>query len=362
MKNKKLLISSLILVVTFTLGMSTFSYATTVSEKQGELSEINKQKDAASADIETIKGKLAEQQKEVDKVNDQVSKKESEIAEMENKVAETKKSMDARKEGLDNRLRAMYKNGSVGFVDILLSSKDVSEFLSNMEMIKKIYAYDESALSQLKKDHEYLEKTEKELVAQKDELLVKQKEAKEKTDQFEKERSATQAKFDSLTQESANIGSQIAALQAAAESSNSGGSSGGGGGGYTVGSGVLVWPASGPITSPFGPREHPVFGSASFHTGIDIGASYGSPIVAADSGTVIMAGWYGGYGQCVVINHGGGIATLYAHASSINVSTGQSVSQGETIAYVGSTGWSTGPHLHFEVQVNGNAVNPMGYL
>lgn len=126
--------------------------------------------------------------------------------------------------------------------------------------------------------------------------------------------------------------------------------------------GALLWPANGPKTSDYGWRTHPIFGTRRFHAGIDIGAGSGVPIVAADSGVVVSAGTQGGYGNTVVLDHGGGLATLYAHQSSMAVSAGQRVARGEVIGFVGSTGYSTGPHLHFEVRVNGGTRDPMGYF
>ena len=125
--------------------------------------------------------------------------------------------------------------------------------------------------------------------------------------------------------------------------------------------GVMQWPVAGPVTSPFGWRIHPIFHVRKFHTGIDIGAGYGTPIHAADGGRVIYATWMSGYGNTTIIDHGNGISTLYAHQSSILISSG-SVTKGQVIGYVGATGYATGPHLHFEVRVNGNPVNPLGYL
>ncbi|MEZ5375400.1 MAG: peptidoglycan DD-metalloendopeptidase family protein [Acidimicrobiales bacterium] len=122
------------------------------------------------------------------------------------------------------------------------------------------------------------------------------------------------------------------------------------------------WPISAYVTSEYGWRIHPIYGTKRLHAGIDLGAGTGTPIAASAGGTVIHAGPYGGYGNAVIINHGNGITTLYAHQSKIAVSTGQQVGRGEVIGYVGSTGNSTGPHLHFEVRVNGSAVNPRGYL
>jgi murein DD-endopeptidase MepM/ murein hydrolase activator NlpD len=128
------------------------------------------------------------------------------------------------------------------------------------------------------------------------------------------------------------------------------------------GTGSLGWPCNGGVASPFGNRLHPIYGTYRQHTGVDLSCSNGAPIAAAGSGVVIQAGWNGGYGNAVMIDHGNGLATLYGHQSSIAVSNGESVTRGETIGYVGSTGASTGPHLHFETRVNGTPVNPCPYI
>ena len=133
----------------------------------------------------------------------------------------------------------------------------------------------------------------------------------------------------------------------------------GGGGG---GTGSMIRPVDGPVTSPFGYRIHPILGYRRMHTGVDFGVPYGAPIRAADSGTVISATWMGGYGNVTIINHGGGLSTLYAHQSRFAAGSGASVGRGQVIGYVGSTGLSTGPHLHFEVRRNGIPVNPLSYI
>ena len=127
-------------------------------------------------------------------------------------------------------------------------------------------------------------------------------------------------------------------------------------------SGAMIWPITGPITSEFGWRSHPIFGGQRFHSGIDIGGDYGLPIHAAQGGVVSHAGWIGGYGNTVMIDHGGGIVTLYGHNDSLAVDVGQYVNQGDVIAYCGSTGNSTGPHCHFEVRLDGEPVSPFNYL
>jgi murein DD-endopeptidase MepM/ murein hydrolase activator NlpD len=130
----------------------------------------------------------------------------------------------------------------------------------------------------------------------------------------------------------------------------------------TAGKGILAWPVDGAVGSPFGMRMHPIFHVIKMHTGVDMHAGMGVSIHAAGSGTVVYADWRGGYGKCVIVDHGGGLATLYAHQSQILVNVGQKVKRGEVIGKVGSTGYSTGPHLHFEVRVNGTPVDPLGYL
>lgn len=143
------------------------------------------------------------------------------------------------------------------------------------------------------------------------------------------------------------------ALLAAASSSN---------GQFPTGGGQLLWPAAGPLTSSYGYRTHPIFGDTRLHTGIDIGAAYGAPVIASDSGVVVYAGAMSGYGNAIVIDHGGGLATTYNHLSAFTVSSGQSVRRGAQIGAVGCTGYCTGPHLHFEVRVDGSPVDPMPYL
>jgi murein DD-endopeptidase MepM/ murein hydrolase activator NlpD len=164
----------------------------------------------------------------------------------------------------------------------------------------------------------------------------------------EKDKASWERKEDSLLAESDRLAADLRALGERA--------------GAVVGTGQFVWPVNGRVSSPFGYRIHPIFHVRKMHTGIDLSAGMGTPIKAADSGTVVQAGWRGGYGKCVVISHGNGVATLYAHQSVISVSVGDTVERGQAIGNVGSTGYSTGAHLHFEVRVDGSPVDPMRYL
>jgi murein DD-endopeptidase MepM/ murein hydrolase activator NlpD len=182
------------------------------------------------------------------------------------------------------------------------------------------------------------------LVANKGKLEAEQSRKKVSLASLSAEERADASELDSLLRVSAELAAKIQAAQSHSTVQRS------------VSAAGLIWPVNAPITSPFGPRW------GRMHEGIDLGAAYGTPIVAAAAGTVIYAGWLGGYGNLVVIDHGGGLATAYGHQAEIAVGDSEQVGQGQTIGYVGSTGHSTGPHLHFEVRVNGQAVDPLGYL
>jgi murein DD-endopeptidase MepM/ murein hydrolase activator NlpD len=190
-----------------------------------------------------------------------------------------------------------------------------------------------------------------ELVGARDDLSASKQEKLQDLSKLSADERADVEEIDALQQASADLGAKIRAAQAQAAAPNGSVSSG-----VAPSASGFIWPASGPVTSPFGWRW------GRMHEGIDIGAPYGAPIHAAAAGTVVYCGWMSGYGNLVAIDHGGGISTAYGHQSSIAVACGQHVDQGQTIGYIGSTGHSTGPHLHFEVRVNGNPVDPLGYL
>jgi murein DD-endopeptidase MepM/ murein hydrolase activator NlpD len=347
---KKAIAIFMAVLMSLTICTSGVAFAgQTKSELQDELSDVNKEKEDVSNEMAQVEKDIKELQSKVDSLSSQISEASSEIKETEEKIEKKEKEMEEREDNLYARLRVMYKNGSIGFVDVLLGSGSISEFVSNLELIQKIYKNDMNVLKVLEEEYEELKDIKAELkekkaslAEQQTELTAQKSELDEKRSQLKKEEEALKAEADQLTQE---ILSMI-------DTSS------------TYVGGTFVWPcpSSTYITSSFGNRLHPILKSWIYHTGVDIGASSGKNILAAASGTVIMAGWYGGYGNCVMIDHGGGIVTLYGHASALNVSKGQTVSQGQVIAYVGSTGRSTGPHLHFEVRVNGQYVNPMSYF
>lgn len=203
---------------------------------------------------------------------------------------------------------------------------------------------DKTELAQVLQERESALDAQQAVVAQKESLLAN---VKSKKAQYQQVVAQLDADAD-------HIQSILAARQASAASVSSGA--------LPTGGGQLLWPANGPLTSPYGYRTHPIFGDSRLHTGIDIGASYGAPVIASDSGVVAYVGAMSGYGNVIVVDHGGGLATTYNHLSAFSVASGQQVGRGSPIGNVGCTGYCTGPHLHFEVRVNGSPVDPMPYL
>ncbi|MGC2872423.1 murein hydrolase activator EnvC family protein [Ihubacter sp. rT4E-8] len=345
---KKSMICLLIFMLVCSLGVYTQVYADNASDKQDELNEINDQKKDVKNDLAALTASIKEQQAEVDRLKASMEQKQGEIEKAQADIDKTIKDIDKRQNGLNKRLRTMYKNGSVGYLDVLLGSSSVSEFLTNLELIQRIYRGDEETLRTLEEQQKELEKKRAALKHEKEELDKQKSEAEEKQSALQSDKDALQAKLDELNAEADRISDEIARMQDHDKKYEGG---------------QFLWPTTSTyITSPFGFRIHPVTGVYTGHTGIDIGVGMNSPVYAAADGRVIVAGSYGGYGYAVVIDHGSGISTLYGHNSSVNVSVGQNVSRGQVIASSGSTGVSTGPHLHFEVRVNGAYVDPMQYF
>lgn len=268
------------------------------------------------------------------------------------------------------RLRFLQRQQLTGFNwDILLKSQNLNELLDRRRQVKLIYQADQQHLINLKAEAQRLKQQKIEIEAQKNKIALFTQQLLAQKSQFQAQlasqqqlivrlntdKQALEAAQSQLATDSRSIGILIQRQVAAANKAvfpNTG----------IFGTGQLTYPSDAEITSNFGWRIHPILGYSRFHSGLDFGADYGSTIRAADGGVVIFAGWYGGYGYAVVINHGKGISTLYGHTSKLYVAEGQTVQRGELIAATGSTGLSTGPHLHFEVRKNGEPVDPLTYF
>ena len=366
-----------VLVLVFAVLAAAPVLADELEEKQQQLNSVQQQIEAQQRKAELARRKeqtIAEQlraiQQELDTaedeyeaVNDQLENTEQHIkanVELSNRLT---KKLEVQTKTLHRRIRDIYKNGQVNYLDVLLGAKDFNDFVGRMDILKKILAYDNALIQGTKADRETLRKAKEQLEADRAKIVELLNLAEAKREQVASrrqerrgvlnaatyERETAERAYRELIETSRQIEQLIKRIQSGEK--NIGGSTG-----------TMTWPAEGEITSPFGWRVHPIFGTQRLHTGIDIGADYGDAIRAADGGVVIHADWMGGYGNAVIIDHGNGISTLYAHNSQLLVDEGQTVAKGQTVARCGSTGYSTGPHLHFEVRQNGSPVNPLNYL
>lgn len=368
-----------ILLLTFLIIFINISnvYANNVGSLKNKKSNINKQMKNTQTKINDIKVQSKTVAEEIDSLDRQMDKASIEIDEAKEEIAKlqvdiesTLKELEVAEEKLKEkddlfkqRIRVMYMNGNTGYLEILLSSKDVKDFLSRKDMVQSIAEHDKKLLEYIKNQRDEIEQKKTTLEAQRASVEASKAKLESRRKQLEevsREKSslmtrlkadteALEREYDKLNNYAKEIESKILQMQST---------------GTTYSGGVMQWPlpSSSRITSRFGYRNHPVLKRKKLHTGLDIGARSGSTVVAASSGTVIHSGWLGSYGKTIMIDHGGGIVTLYAHNSSLVVSKGQSVSRGQTISKVGSTGMSTGPHLHFEVRKNGKYVDPLGWV
>lgn len=382
---KKILLTSILIMIVFSLSSTAFAEN---SKYYNNLynQEKDKQKETEQ-EITEVKEEIDQVLQEVADLNASIVQYESEIQQLtgkletlEKSIIEKEKELEEKKKTLDNRLVAMYMKKEATFLDVLLSG-ELMNFISNQNLIKQAANYDNNLIEEVEllKSTLQTEKVEVEQVKSQKETktaqlqsLKGQKEVKaanltEEQKELEKQLADFKAQAEKYAElERQAIAKEEAARKAAAEASknNSNNSNNSSVVKNPYSGGKVAWPcpASSRITSQYGYRI--LFGVRDFHTGIDIGASTGTNIVAAESGTVILAnyGWNGGYGNYIIISHGNGLTTRYAHASKLYVSAGQTVSRGQVIAGVGSTGNSTGPHLHFEVRINGNNVDPKPYL
>lgn len=300
------------------------------------------------------------------------------IDENENKLVEVTAELNEKHAVLEKRVRDIYINGQISYLDVLFGAKDFADFLTRMDLLKRVMIRDSELVAnvlqyqkeikevgkQLEADRKIQEELATKAEAAKDLQLEKVAQQQALIDLMQNDKAIYDQQYDEMMASSAEVERMIQEnkyRKAAEEEARRRQAQGGGE--YVMQSygGAMIWPISGPITSEFGWRTHPIFGNARFHSGIDIGGDYGMEIHAAASGIVIESGWIGGYGNTIMIDHGS-VVTLYGHNESLAVGVGQYVNQGDVIAYCGSTGNSTGPHCHFEVRVGGEPVSPWDYL
>jgi len=349
-----------------------------LDDKLKELEEMQKDIEELTSQIEARKSTEKSLLGELERLEAQMKLAEKELAYIEartqylnDRMAETKREIEVierqladQKSAFNARLVSMYKAGQMSYVEVLLGANSMSDFLTRLRYLKDIASYDAQLIEeymsnqkQLMAKKESLEKDLASLGEAKREQEIKRASVASRSQDRERylasiqsERQKLEQALDEMERQSRELEKVIQELQAQGHKPEKKALS-------------MIRPVSGGwISSYYGNRLHPILGYYRFHSGIDIAVDSGVPIKAAEDGTVIFAGSNGGYGNCVIIDHGGGISTLYAHASRILVQKGQDVRKGQTVALVGTTGLSTGPHLHFEVRIDGKTDDPLKWL
>ena len=360
-----------------------------IAEAQSKLEAAQTRERSLTAEIASVSQRIRSLESEVGDVSTRLVALEEDLALHQRKLDKLTELFELQSERLaflrdqyelsverlNARLVAVYEGGEPSTLDVLIDTQNFSEVLEQLDYLNSIAAQDRGIVKHVTgaRDHmrdlrartgktkarvaavtrvvkvrtEQQRAIKTQLISQQQGLSSARREKHYALADARAEAKEQAAHASALLAQSASVAAQIQSAQATVTYSTSTDS--------TPSASGFIWPVSGPVVSPFGWRW------GRMHEGIDIAAGYGAPIVAAASGTVIYAGWMGGYGNLIIVDHGGGIATAYAHQSSFAVGGGP-VSQGQTIGYIGCTGHCFGPHLHFEVRVNGLAVDPLGYL
>ena len=365
-----------------------------IKDKKEAATKKKEQKEALQEEIKQVDLEMVEIQDNISELGDKLEVKRNQIADSEEKLEEANEKKDAQYEATKKRMVQMYKSQKIGYIQVVFSSNNFWDAINRVEYVKRISRKDRSILDEYKLQIQTIKEQKQVIEEEKNELDKLQKQEIAKNEQLEAARSKKEAAMEKLAAEEGKLKSEIVNLEEISEnlkseiqeltrqleeearrrkeeeerrkqaaSSSSSSSSSGKIPTQYVG-GTFMWPVPGNyrVSSGYVDRTSPIFGTAEFHTGIDIPANYGTSVVAAADGVVITAGWVNGYGNTVMISHGSGLVTLYGHNSSLVVSKGDSVKKGQTIAKVGSTGYSTGNHCHFEVRKDGDHVDPNIYL
>ncbi len=336
-----------------------------IQEKESEIQYIQEDMSATLLELENLSQEISDMQTEIQEIELQEVELNKYIQETEAELATLKEQYTKQEKALKARLVAMYKVGNAQYLDVLLNSKSLSQFLSNYYYLSIIAQTDTNLLNAVEEKRDSIQNLANNLETKKL-VLEASRETKEKTQialsnmkiikdrrvaELNEQDLALHQEIETYRQQIQEVELEIKRLALASV------------GAEYIG-GVMAWPVPGytRISSQFGMRTHPITGVYKLHTGVDIVAPIGANFIAANDGIVVKAEYNAAYGNMVIIDHGGGISTLYAHGSEILVEVGQTVFKGTAILKVGSTGYSTGPHAHFEVRVNGEYVQPLDYI
>ena len=341
--------------------------ATEKARVQRKLRGVKQRQRQVTRQLLALDSRLEAAEARLHRVNHSVDLTRSELEEAKAQLEEAEARLSEQKDSVSERLLALYQHTEARSLEVLLQSASFADFANRLYLLNEIVArdaeiLDEFAQAQADADslRQGLEEHCRELEALQGEIArekrrtssTRQNTEREKQDLL-RDRAAWERAFAELEQDSREIETMLQRLQKTPEGKERS---------TKAWTGKFRMPVSGRISSSYGYRRHPIYKVRKLHTGLDIAASSGTPIRSAGDGTVVHSSRWGGYGNCIIIDHGGELATLYAHCSRLAVTKGQAVTQGQVIGYVGSTGLSTGPHLHFEVRKDGRPTNPKPYL
>lgn len=328
----------------------------------GSLVRSQKELDKVSSNLQTLNLRIGKTEKNIEVIKHKMNKTVQELERLEAEI-------DQHQEVLRERILAIYKYGYQSYLEVLFEARDFGEFITRFGMVKRFVKRDVHTINTLREQQSLIARKKEEITQQQQDLerqkhlytrlqnqnryeqnryLSKIQVTQTELSKIQNDRRLLEKALDELEDLSKSMESQIRDIQNKSKTA--------------LGTGKYIWPVSGDITSYFGYRIHPILKKRKYHSGLDIAALMGTPIAASDTGVVIFSARNGGYGLMITIDHGAGISTVYAHCSRLLVKKGQKVTKGEIIGKVGSTGLSTGPHLHFEVRKDGVPVNPLNYI
>ena len=334
-------------------------------EAEAQKQEVQKTKDTTQKEVDTLNSQIQDYQTQINELDNKIADANQKIQDSNTKLEKAQNNYEEQQKNLETRIVALYESGDTSYLDILLSSESLTDFISSYYIISQLTDIDENLLNDLETKKKTINLSKQKLENEKKEMatilenqtrttrtLQNTKKLRESfLERLSDQEQETQQQIDEYNKQYEEINRQIIALVANGIDSN------------YIG-GTLAWPVPGytKITSEYAMRVHPITGVYKLHTGVDISAPMGANFISANDGIVVKAEMNSAYGNMVIIDHGGGISTLYAHGSEILVTVGQSVKRGDAILKVGSTGYSTGPHAHFEVRINGVTTNPLPYI